>query len=585
MNRRLLSSLLCACAISSQVATAQTPAASITDASSNVQAASADALSQLRARIAEQQEQIKKLQQAVEEQQKMLEKTVANMAQPDKAAPTTADGTTVVAASADGGAPLELIPAVNRNRRDIVNIPRSMQKDASKNPCEAVPDGPAPAFIRLGSTCITPIGFMDITSVWRDKNAGSSIGTNFGSIPYNTSVNAKNSEFRFSPQNSRIGFRVDGQWKDVHFIGYNEFDFLGTGGSTNYTVTNGAFVPRLRLFWVDVRKGPIEFLGGQSWSMLTPNRKGISALPSDLFYSQVIDVNYMAGLTWTRQPGMRILFHPNKVFTAGISAENPDQYIGGSAGGSSIALPTALTSLANTQLDNTPNISVANTVLAMPTVHPDFIAKIAVDPNSRFHFEVAGLARTFKIWNPLAAPANGAGKYFSAMGSGVQVGINGEVVKGLRLISTNFWSDGGGRYLFGQAPDVVVRSDGSLSPVHAGGTVNGFEATVKNTLLYAYYGGIYIGRDVALDANGTSKVGYGYTGSSNSQNRTIQEITFGFNQTIWKNARYGAINAMGQYEWATRNPWYVALGAAKATHDNTIYFNLRYTLPGSMPNF
>jgi len=29
----------------------------------------------------------------------------------------------------------------------------------------------------------------------------------------------------------------------------------------------------------------------------------------------------------------------------------------------------------------------------------------------------------------------------------------------------------------------------------------------------------------------------------------------------------------------------VALGAPKATHDNTIYFNLRYTLPGSMPPF
>ena len=55
----------------------------------------------------------------------------------------------------------------------------------------------------------------------------------------------------------------------------------------------------------------MEFLAGQSWSMLTPNRIGISALPGDLFYSQVIDINYMAGLTWTRQPGARILYHPS----------------------------------------------------------------------------------------------------------------------------------------------------------------------------------------------------------------------------------------------------------------------------------
>jgi hypothetical protein len=68
-------------------------------------------------------------------------------------------------------------------------------------------------------------------------------------------------------------------------------------------------------------------------------------------------------------------------------------------------------------------------------------------------------------------------------------------------------------------------------------------------------------------------------------NRAINELTFGFNQTMWSNPRYGAVNVMGQYEWLQRDPWFVALGSPKATHDNTIYFNIRYTLPGSMPNF
>jgi hypothetical protein len=128
----------------------------------------------------------------------------------------------------------------------------------------------------------------------------------------------------------------------------------------------------------------------------------------------------------------------------------------------------------------------------------------------------------------------------------------------------------------------VVRADGTLSPMHSGGVVEGFELTHKNSLFYAYYGGIYVGRNVAVDTNG-SLVGYGYRGSSNSQNRTIQEVSFGFNQTIWKDARYGALNLMGQYEYLTRNPWFVALNTPKATHDNTIYFNVRYTLPGGPP--
>ena len=80
---------------------------------------------------------------------------------------------------------------------------------------------------------MVPIGFMDLTSVWRDKNAGSGMGSNFGSVPYNNTANWNLSEFRFTPQNSRIGFRFDGDWKGAHFIGYNEFDFNGPVGSSS----------------------------------------------------------------------------------------------------------------------------------------------------------------------------------------------------------------------------------------------------------------------------------------------------------------------------------------------------------------
>jgi len=416
---------------------------------------------------------------------------------------------------------------------------------------------------------------MDLTATWRDKNAGSSIGTNFGSIPYNNvGAAAKNSEFHFSPQNSRIGFRIDGNWKDVHFIGYNEFDFLSAATPGSSGVSNGAFVPRIRLFWVDVRKGKLEFLAGQSWSMLVPNRTGISALPGDLFYSQVIDVNYMAGLTWTRQPGMRVLYHPSDKVTMGVSFENPSQYIGGSAGGSGITLPSALGALAGGQLDNT-----SGGVNSTPAVMPDIIGKVAFDPNSKVHFELAGLVSTFKVWNPLT------NTYSTTAGGGGSINANLEVAKGLRLVTNNFYGAGGGRYLFGQAPDVVVQPDGTLKTVSSAGFVEGLELTVKKTLFYAYYGDVYINRQALVDANGKTQIGYGYTGSPNSQNRNLSEISFGFNQTIWKDAKFGAINVMGQYEWMFRDPWYVATGAPKGTHDNTIYFNLRYSLPGSMPKF
>ena len=418
-----------------------------------------------------------------------------------------------------------------------------------------------------------PIGFMDLTPFWRDKNAASSMGSNFGSVPYNNTVNGNLSEFHFSEQNSRLGFRVDGDWKGTHFIGYNEFDFNGTSGSTNLAVSNGAIVPRLRLYWVNARKGKVEFLAGQSWSMLTPNRNGISALPGDLFYSQVIDINYVAGLTWTRQPGLRVLVHPNKHVTFGFAAEQADQYIGGSAGGSAIVLPTNLSTLISTQLDGGQNITLAG-YLGQPTFTPDFIARWP------------WISRACTSKSPASSPISRPPVLRRRIHRiprrvrGLQFGFNLALTKNLRLISTNFFSDGEGRYLFGQAPDLVVRADGSLSAVKADGTVDGFEARVApRTLLYAYYGGDYIGRNVTIDTTG-KPVGYGYAGSANSQNRAINEFTFGFNQTMWASPRYGAINVMGQYEWLARTPWYVAAGSPKGTHDNTIYFNVRYTLPG-----
>ena len=452
---------------------------------------------------------------------------------------------------------------------------------ASKNPCEADPDKTIPTYLRLGNVCIVPIGFMDLTPFWRDKNAASSMGSNFGSVPFNNVPNGNLSEFHFSQQNSRIGFRIDGDWKGAHFIGYNEFDFNGTSGSTSLAVSNGAIVPRLRLYWVDVRKDKLEFLAGQSWSMLTPNRNGLSALPGDLFYTQVIDINYVAGLTWTRQPGLRVLYHPSKKLTIGFSAEQPDQYIGGSAGGSGITLPTALAGLSGTQLDAAANIGAGFNYLSQPGYTPDFIAKLAFDV-PRLHFEVGGIESNFKTTS-LAAPFVS----HTTQGAGLLVGFNVAVTKNVRLMSSNFYSDGEGRYLFGQAPDLIVRADGALSPVHASSTLDGFELRLNknNLLLYGYYGGIYIARNTAFDANGTTRIGYGYTGSPNSQNRAINEATFGFNQTMWSNPRYGAVNVMGQYEYLERNPWFVAIGSPKATHDSTIFFNIRYTLPGGMPNF
>jgi len=162
--------------------------------------------------------------------------------------------------------------------------------------------------------------------------------------------------------------------------------------------------------------------------------------------------------------------------------------------------------------------------------------------------------------------------------------VNVELFKGFRLLTNNFWADGGGRYIFGQVPDVIVRNDDTLSPIKAASTVSGFEYTHRNSMLYAYYGGIYVYRNLALDTNGLTLIGYGLpynVASSAAQNRTVQEETLGFNQTLWKDGKFGALNFMGQYSYVSRNPW--ATVDPSNAHLNMVFLNLRYTLPGSAP--
>src|SRR5262249_45684773 len=154
-------------------------------------------------------------------------------------------------------------------------------------------------------------------------------------------------------------------------------------------------------------------------------------------------------------------------------------------------------------------------------------------------------------------------KHFSATGGGGFVNLNFELFKDFRLLTNNFWSDGGGRYIFGQAPDLIVRADGKLTPLHSGSTVTGFECTHGTTLFYGYYGALYVQRKTVFDANGTTPIGYGYAGSPPSQNRSVQQATLGFSQTFWKDAKYGALSLMGQYSYLTRSPWFVATGAPK----------------------
>jgi hypothetical protein len=122
--------------------------------------------------------------------------------------------------------------------------------------------------------------------------------------------------------------------------------------------------------------------------------------------------------------------------------------------------------------------------------------------------------------------------------------------------------------------------------VHAGAGSAGFEWTQsQKTTLAVYYGQDYFGRNFFPDTTNTANpdtiIGYGGPGSPNTNNRTLQEITFDWIQTFWKSPKLGALQYYTQYSYVTRAPWFVAPDAPRDAHLSMVYAGVRFVLPST----
>ncbi len=547
-----------------------------------------DEITLLRQEIAAQQRQIQHQQDEINE----LRSEIA----PSRTQPTRAD---------DGPSPAEVPsqaltgPLVLAARTSLVSATSASTSEpgpgasvsALQQQSEPVSQE-SPLSFRIGSADFTPGGFMDLTSIFRTTNVGSGIGTSFGSIPYNnTFPQAALSESRFSAQNSRLSLKVNAKVGATDVTAYVESDFLGfQPPNANQTSNSDSF--RLRLYFADLKRGKFEVQGGQLWTWMTPNRVGLSPMPSDIFHTQNMDTNYQVGLTWARQTAFRVAYHPTDWWGFGVSIENPEQFAP-----SSVALPNSTFA---SQFDNgsgSTSASSSGTNPATPNLHPDVIVKTAFDwklGGKAMHVEAAGLGRSFKVYNGLVTPGT-TDTIHSGAGS---VNVNLELIKNLHVIGNSFYGCGGGRYIFGLGPDVIVTGDGHLSCVHSGSGIGGFEwQTTPKFMVYGYYGSAYYQRNFDFISAGSGStpngvpciaanppagfncVGFGFPGSSNSANRAIQEGTIGFIPTLWTSPKYGKLQLITQYSYVTRAPWFIVAPSPKNAHTNLVYVDLRYALP------
>ena len=130
---------------------------------------------------------------------------------------------------------------------------------------------------------------------------------------------------------------------------------------------------------------------------------------------------------------------------------------------------------------------------------------------------------------------------------------------------------------------------GDFNPVHLN------EVHAKKSQFGFYYGGMYAQRNAFNDVTAPPGavvscfpgapavnrpcIGFGGTNSSPTANRAIQEATFDWTQTFWRNPQYGAVFLVTQTSYLTRSPWFVPAGAPKNAHLVQSFVSLRYALP------
>jgi hypothetical protein len=212
-------------------------------------------LSQQQKALEQQQAQIRALQSALAEQQKMLVDVVQGRASVSALVPA-------VYRKSDDNLQAQSEPTpVPGEQQSLTPQQERVEQELQRGPeiADVTPTTPA---LELGPAKVRLLGYPALTMLWRSVNNGGNVATNFGNIPFDNTVAGTTSEFRVSPQTSRLGVRVDADLKSSTVAGYFEMDFIGAPVGGNL-VTQSGYPFRIRQAWFDWSKGNWEITGGQ----------------------------------------------------------------------------------------------------------------------------------------------------------------------------------------------------------------------------------------------------------------------------------------------------------------------------------
>ncbi len=472
---------------------------------------------------------------------------------------------------------------VSKVQTDLADVKSATENSVSgiQDTQHRVGDLEHPLTVHYKGISITPGGYLAAESVYRAHNESADIISSFNGIPYGGSANAQLSEFRGSARQSRVALLAEGKLGSAKVTGYYEADFLGAAPTANENQSSSFNLRQRQLFGEVAFNNGWTFTGGQTWSLITTNKKGIEARQE--WVPATIDAQYVVGYNFARLYGARITKSIGSTMTWGFAVENPETLF------SSLNTPPNLAGFANGPTGaNGSALSSTNTTST--DLAPDMITKIAFDPGWG-HFEIKALGRVFrdKILPTSTAPSPDTNVTFGGgLGFGAVLPI---APKKADFILEAMGGNGIGRFGDSTNADVTVRPDGSIVPVRTLQALAGFELHPTSKLdWYIYAGNEYLSRAAYLGADGK---GYGY-GSPLADNsgctlavpgtakcqavfRDLAEGTTGFWYRFYKGPQ-GTLQFGAQYEYIHKNTW-AGIGGAPKAIDNMVLTSFRYVLP------
>jgi hypothetical protein len=131
----------------------------------------------------------------------------------------------------------------------------------------------------------------------------------------------------------------------------------------------------------------------------------------------------------------------------------------------------------------------------------------------------------------------------------------------------------------GLVPDAAFNSDGSITLIDTTSWVGGVEQTLTPRVSVAgYYSGVKAGDNYFTDRDG-GFIGFGFPGSSTSNNRNIRELTLTGAYQIVRTPDRGSAQFNTQVSWLTREPWSTPASGLSSARSFMFLAQVRYNLP------